>query len=344
MAGGMPRGCEACLRGGKLVLFVTGECESSCYYCPLGEKRRGLNVVYADEVAVEGDLDVILEGRAIDAEGTGITGGDPLIRLSRTLKYIKLLKGFFGQGHHIHLYTNGKLASKEALLKLKSAGLDEIRFHPARKDWGRVAEAKALGMYAGAEVPAIPCEAGKVEEFIRYLASVKADFINLNQLEFCPQNAFQMRQRGSRVVGGAMAAAEGSEETAMEIIRWSESEGIEFPVHYCPSSVKDAVQTKNRLVRRAANAARPWEELLGDGLVGKFVVSVPGASGRSARCRLAKAIGADPLSIGVADDRRSVEVPRRLVEAAKKAFPGAEVSYVQAYPTAARDKFAEFPC
>ncbi len=344
MAVGMPRGCELCLRGGKLVLFVTGECGSSCYYCPLSEKRRGLNVVYADEVAVEGDLDIILEGRAIDAEGTGITGGDPLIRLPRTLKFIRLLKGFFGTGHHIHLYTNGRWASREALMKLKAAGLDEIRFHPARRDWGRVAEAKALGMYAGAEVPAIPGGAGEVEEFIRFLASVKADFINLNQLEFCPQNAFQLHHRGFRVIGGAMAAAEGSEEAAMEVIRWAKAEGIGFPVHYCPSSVKDAVQTRNRLSRRAANAARSWEERLDDGTVGKFVVAVPGVEGRAARGILAKAVGADALSVGVADDGRSVEVPRRLVDAVRRALPKAAISYVQAYPTAARDKFAEFPC
>jgi len=37
-----------------------------------------------------------------------------------------------------------------------------------------------------------------------------------------------------------MAAAEGSEETAKEVVGWAEAEGIEFPVHYCPSSVKDA--------------------------------------------------------------------------------------------------------
>jgi pyruvate formate-lyase activating enzyme-like uncharacterized protein len=344
MAGGMPRGCESCLRGAKLVLFVTGECESACYYCPLSERRKGLNVVYADEVPVETDLDIILEGRAIDAEGTGITGGDPLIRLPRTLKFIKLLKGFFGPDHHIPLYTNGRLASRQALARLKTAGLDEIRFHPARRDWGRVAEAKALGMYAGAEVPAIPSGAGEVEEFIRYLSSVKADFININQLEFCPQNAFQLRQRGFRVMGGSMAAAEGSEEAAMEVVRWAEAEGIGFPVHYCPSSVKDAVQTRGRLARRAANAARPWEERLEDGTVGKFVVGLPGATGRPAKCILARAVGADASQVGVADDGRGVEVPRRMVDAVRIAFPDATVSYVQAYPTAARDKFAEFPC
>lgn len=344
MAGEMPRGCEACLRGAKMVLFVTGKCEGSCYYCPLSERRKDLDVIYADEVAVEGDLDVILEGRAIDAEGTGITGGDPLMRLTRTLKFIRLLKGFFGEGHHIHLYTNGRRASRDALVRLKSAGLDEIRFHPARRDWERVAEAKALGMYAGAEVPAIPGEADEIKGLIRYLASVRADFININQLEFCPQNAFQLRQRGFRVIGGSMAAAEGSEETAKEVVGWAEAEGIEFPVHYCPSSVKDAVQTRMRLSRRAANAARPWEERLDDGTVGKFVVKVPGASGRAAKRILARALGVDAAQVGVADDGSSVEVPRRMLDAVRTVIPGAAVSYVQAYPTAAREKFAEFPC
>jgi len=164
---------------------------------PLSERRRDLDVVYADEVAVEGDLDVILEGRAIDAEGTGITGGDPLIRLPRTLKFIRLLKGFFGEGHHIHLYTNGRLASREALVRLKSAGLDEIRFHPARRDWGRVAEAKALGMYAGAEVPAIPGGADEIKGLIRYLASVSADFININSWSSAPRTRSSCARGGS---------------------------------------------------------------------------------------------------------------------------------------------------
>jgi pyruvate formate-lyase activating enzyme-like uncharacterized protein len=36
-----------------------------------------------------------------------------------------------------------------------------------------------------------------VEEFIKYLASVKADFININQLEFCPRTRSSCARGGS---------------------------------------------------------------------------------------------------------------------------------------------------
>ena len=156
MVADIPRGCEICLRGAKLVLFVTGICDKSCFYCPLSERRRGVDVVFADEVEVERDLDVILEARSIDAEGTGITGGDPILRAAKVVRYVKLLKGFFGKDHHIHLYTNGRHVTKDVLLRLRDAGVDELRFHPERRDWGKIAMAKQMGFTAGAERDTLP--------------------------------------------------------------------------------------------------------------------------------------------------------------------------------------------
>jgi len=339
----LPRGCEICLKGAKLVLFVTGECDRSCFYCPLSEKRRGLDVVYADEVLVESDLDVILEGKAIDAEGSGVTGGDPLLRLGRTLQYIKLLKGAFGRGHHIHLYTNGRHASEGTLVKLKAAGLDEIRFHPTKENWGKIALAKKLGMYAGAEIPAVPGDEEAAKEFIKFLVKAKADFLNINQLEFCPQNALQLKQKGLTLDGRTMAAVLGSEEAALSLVRWAHGAGVEMPVHYCSSAVKDAVQTKRRLIRRAMNVSRPYEEALEDGLLGKFVVRLESENPRAAKCKVIKALGIEPHMVGISPSGGAIEVPKALIKRVMAIFPGASAAYVQEYPTYGRESFAEYP-
>jgi len=339
-----PPGCELCLRGRKLVLFVTGICDKSCYYCPLGESRKGLDIVYADEVLVENDLDIILEARAIDAEGTGITGGDPILKLSRTIRYIKLLKGFFGKEHHIHLYTSGKHVNREVLSRLRDAGLDELRFHPERGDWEKIEIAKKLGIFSGAEVPAIPGDEKSIEELIMFLDSVKADFLNINQLEFCPQNAYQLKQRGFTLDSKSMAAVLKSKEAALATIDWAEKEGVRIPIHYCSSVVKDAVQTKKRLMKRADNVARPYEKVTEEGLLSKLIVSSGCGNLREMKALLVKKLRLPPHMIGVSSDGQVVEASEGLILEIKRALPSSRISYVEEYPTATRERFTEYPC
>ena len=101
-------GCIQCQIGSKLVLFVTGHCHWMCDYCPLSENRREIDFMYANERRVEiGDWSaVIQEGRAMNATGTGITGGDPMMAAERSMEACRQLKNAFGPTHHIHLYTS----------------------------------------------------------------------------------------------------------------------------------------------------------------------------------------------------------------------------------------------
>ena len=125
----LPDGCQFCVRGEKLVLFSTGLCPRKCYFCPVSDQKFGHDVSFANERKISSREDVILESEAMDAKGAGITGGDPLMKIERTVAYIKQLKEKYVVKFHIHLYTSLNLVTEENLKLLYDAGLDEIRFH-----------------------------------------------------------------------------------------------------------------------------------------------------------------------------------------------------------------------
>lgn len=254
-------GCRLCRRGVKMVLFVTGTCSHSCFYCPLSEERRE-DVVLANERPVICDEDVLCEAESMKALGTGITGGEPLLKLEQTLHYIQLLKNHFGAHHHIHLYT-ARAAPFAVLKKLRQAGLDEIRYHPARDTWSRLhttayltslINAKSLGMETGIEVPAMP----PLQQLIK-VANTADVFLNLNELEFSETNAERLHAEGYQICSDTTCAAKGSKELALEASKTCNK------IHFCPSAFKDRIQLRRRLQRTAENTARSFEEITSDG-------------------------------------------------------------------------------
>ena len=89
---GEAEGCVQCQQGSKLVLFVTGKCHWGCDYCPLSENRRETPDMFANERRCTSWDEVIEEGQAMNATGTGITGGDPMLDLEKTLEAVRQLK------------------------------------------------------------------------------------------------------------------------------------------------------------------------------------------------------------------------------------------------------------
>jgi pyruvate formate-lyase activating enzyme-like uncharacterized protein len=269
---GHSKGCELCQLGAKMVLFVTGLCHRGCYYCPLSDHRKGKDVVYANERLVRNDADILEEAWSMDALGTGITGGEPLLKLDRVQECIRLLKSEFGQAHHVHLYSS--LAPSECTLDaLARAGLDEIRLHPPIDEWDdfpsssyceALAYAGKLDLHAGVEIPAIK-PVPSIVEALKELGG----FLNLNELEFSETNYDAMTARGFVPLKSGYAAF-GSRETALEIV------SDELPVYFCSSSSKDSVQLRERLKRKARRVARPFDEVTDDGtLVFGVLGSVP---------------------------------------------------------------------
>jgi len=257
------KGCEQCAKGGKMVLFVYGYCDQrDCFYCPLGENRKNVTQVYANERAVESDQDILDEAHRMDALGSSITGGEPQEVLERTCRYIDLLKNEFGDDHHTHLYT-GITGGRENMRRLAEAGLDEIRFHPPFGQWGELHGtewedilyiAREEGLTPAFEIPGIRAE----EEFIEFIDNGPAEFCNINEFEMSQGNFRRMQEEGYELKEGHMSAVEGSHEIL-------DAMGDHPKVYFCTSVFKDAAQHRNRLKRMAQNIRRPFDEVTDDG-------------------------------------------------------------------------------
>lgn len=244
-----------------MVLFLTGECGRSCWYCPLSVERKGRDVMFANDRPVTTESDILDEIRKMDALGTSVTGGEPLLRMDRLLPVLGMIREACGAAHHIHLYTG--LAPDAGTLRALSGLVNEIRLHPPPESWSTlpgsrymdsIRIAKALGFSAGLEVPGL--------EGVGALQSVigEIDFLNINELEWGETNADGMRSRGYTPLDRVQNAIRGSKDWASEICR-------NRKVNWCPSRYKDSVQLRKRLLRIAYRTRRGFEDITEDGTV-----------------------------------------------------------------------------
>ena len=257
----LSRGCVLCHQGAKMVLFVTGRCHRSCWYCPLSSERKGTDTVFANEHPVDLPAQIIYVAERMTALGTGITGGEPLLVLANVCGYCRLLKAHFGPEHQIHLYT--AKAPADAELAEMQGLVDEIRLHPPHECWEKILDsdfirsaqrAKEMGFDIGIEVPALP----GLELLIPALPYL--DFLNINELEWGETNADQLRERGYELTDKLHNAVDGARGWAEELCRHDK-------VHWCSSAFKDSVQLRERLKRIAQNTARPFDEITDDGTI-----------------------------------------------------------------------------
>lgn len=257
----LPKGCSYCVKGEKLVLFVTGVCPAHCYFCPLSEQKKNKDVVFADEWKLKDENDtisLITEAKLINAKGAGITGGDPLARLQRTIRYIKLLKKVFGKKFHIHLYTPLNLVDEKRLTRLFQAGLDEIRFHPNLTDekfWSRIKIAKKFKWDIGIEIPVIPEMEKEIVKLIEFSKN-HIDFLNLNELEYSDTNADELLKRNLHTEKGRYSI-KGSSRLAKKLLKKYEKGKLN--IHYCTIKLKDKVQLSTRIKRRAKNVKKAYD-------------------------------------------------------------------------------------
>jgi uncharacterized protein len=358
--GKLPRGCQLCVQGKKLVLYVTGICSRRCYFCPLSDLRKDHDIVWANEMPItpcrSGAADlkpIFAEADACGSAGAGITGGDPLVRLDRTVRYIRGLKKRYGRGFHIHLYTPLEMVSEARLSALHDAGLDEIRFHPdlgSTKLWDGLRLAKRFRWDIGIEIPAIPGMEKQAKQLIDFAAGTIA-FININELEISDTNSESFFKRGFAPKDRISYGVKGSERLAKKLLAHAARIGLH--AHYCPTRLKDGIQLAERLKRRARNVAKGFDIITDEGMLvrGAVYTARPGVGYRRKMhlsrkkaavlhrllswVRADMGIGKDLVGIDERKNRllihpQSLEIILPLL---KKRFPQLIPAIVEEYPT-----------
>jgi len=290
--GELPLGCQYCVKGEKLVLFVTGLCPRRCYFCPVSDAKFNHDVTFANEREVENEDDLLEEANAMDAFGSGITGGDPLLKIERTIHYIQKLKEKYGEKFHIHLYTSLNLVTREKLQKLSTAGLDEIRFHldlDSTVFWKNVEIAKDFPWKVGVEIPLLPLKKKELQEVIDFING-KVDFLVLNELEMADNSQSKLCQMGFQTKDTVSYAVKGSLEVGLELLEYIKKQQWKLPTHLCTAKLKDSVQLTNRIQREGKNTKRKFDVITKEGILIRGALYLPElAPGFSYRRKIAEA-------------------------------------------------------
>jgi uncharacterized protein len=252
---GIAEGCKYCVKGQKLVLFVSGVCTRNCWYCSLSNKRKNKDLIFANERECKNIKDIFEEVKASRATSAGITGGDPLLHLDRTVKFASELKKKFGKKFHIHIYLPTKLVTKEKLERLRKY-VDEARFHPEfliseRERENDIAKIKIAERVfgkknIGLELPMIPEKKGEILDFILGVEDY-VSFVNLNEFELSETNFNRITKEYELEEGGYVV--KGSVEAGKWILKELDKKKTKLKVHMCTAELKNCSQFVNRLKR-----------------------------------------------------------------------------------------------
>lgn len=274
--GQLSKGCIQCIQGRKSVLFITGQCNLSCYYCPVSDKRMHNSHMYINETFIPEtmpiDQSIKLIMKELDlcgSRGISITGGDPLLAPERIYSIGQALKDRYGPQFHIHLYTPGREGSTD-LFQSISQVVDEIRFHPVTdKDIQKMILALDFSWDVGLELPATLnlSESKFFQNLLETYVTENAKrnrqrlFLNLNELEITEAN---FKRMGKYITDDNVMdpIVFGSRDEAFKILDIYGNKYPNFNIFFCPQREKDNIQIPKRYYNRASNILLPTDILV----------------------------------------------------------------------------------
>lgn len=188
----LSKGCVLCGEGEWSCLFITGECNGTCFYCPARQDKD--ETPQTQKLLFESpDIYVDYINR-FKFKGVSFSGGEPLLVFDRTLDFIKNVRKGCDPSIYIWMYTNGILASEDKFKLLAEAGLNEIRFDLGAVNYNPkvLHNASKYIENVTVEIPAVPEEKEKLLSVLPTLVKYGVKNLNLHQLRLTEYNSSKL--------------------------------------------------------------------------------------------------------------------------------------------------------
>lgn len=269
--GPLSPGCLRCAEGAWSCLFLNGVCGADCFFCP-GYNRAPQAPPWAERLVFDGPAHYAAYVRKLGFRGVGISGGDPLLALDKLLAFVAALRAD-DRGRDTPLdiwaYTSGMATRPEGLRALAEAGLDELRFNIAARDYRiePVREAVGLVPRVVVEIPAVPEDRERLLAALPELARAGVHHLHLHQLMVLGANGPALAERGYTFARDAVSSVVESELLALEVMQIAADAGLELPIQYCGTAYKGRWQNQVDDRRAGPLVARPWESRAETGLL-----------------------------------------------------------------------------
>jgi len=258
-SGALSPGCRLCSEGAWSCLFINGRCNRSCVYCPTSQDDIGLPTT--NNVTFRSPADYVSYLEHFDFRGMSLSGGEPTLTPGRCLAFLRAAKRKLGQRLHSWMYTNGSLITKDLLLTLRDAGLDEIRFDIGALDYSLEKAKMAVNIIptVTVEIPALPEQIDLLKGKLHEMADCGINHLNLHQLRLTSYNHRRLKGRPYTYLHGEKITVLESELTALELLRYGINEKIDLPVNYCSFVYKHRYQRAAARGRGAQFFSQGWE-------------------------------------------------------------------------------------
>lgn len=265
--------CVGCTDNvGSETFSTTFKCHRDCYFC-FNKNQPDYETLFRNGCPWEERLE---ESFAENGELAciGLTGGEPLLNVDESVRFIRRAKELH-PASHMRMYTSGDLLTEDGAIKLRDAGLDEIRFS-VKDDDSREQQEKVLSAMRLAkrfipsvmvEMPVAPNSEDYMKWLLREFDDIGIDGINMLELCFPFCNWEEFERRGFLLknppfevmydygYSGGLAVA-GSEALILKLMLWCLDNDINIGLHYC--SLENKHRSEIRIKNERARDILPY--------------------------------------------------------------------------------------